>query len=86
MDKKTFTNRNDIPLKDRWATEDLYASDELWEQDIHWFVTEYGKVNLKGLSSWQRTEALISVAHPDFRDQLIKDAEKMGIWRNSNKR
>lgn len=54
--------------------------------NIHWFVTEYGKVNLKGLSSWQRTEALISVAHPDFRDQLIKDAEKMGIWRNSNKR
>lgn len=53
---------------------------------VHYFVTEYGKVNLKGLSSWQRAEALISVAHPDFRDQLIKDAEKMNIWRRSNKR
>lgn len=54
--------------------------------NVHWFVTEYGKVNLKGLSSWQRAEAIISVAHPDFRDQLIKDAERMHIWRRSNKR
>jgi len=52
----------------------------------HWFVTEYGKVNLKGLTAWQRAEALISVAHPDFREQLIKDAEKMRLWRRSNKR
>lgn len=54
--------------------------------NVHWFVTEYGKVCLKGLSSWQRAEALISVAHPDFRDQLVADAEKMNIWRRSNKR
>lgn len=54
--------------------------------NVHWFVTEYGKVCLKGLSSWQRAEALISVAHPDFRDQLIADAEKMNIWKRSNKR
>ncbi len=54
--------------------------------NVHWFVTEYGKVCLKGLSSWQRAEALISVAHPDFREQLIKDAEKMHIWKRSNKR
>ncbi len=53
---------------------------------VHWFVTEYGKVCLKGLSSWQRAEALISVAHPDFREQLISDAEKMHIWKRSNKR
>ena len=51
----------------------------------HWVVTEYGKVNLKGMNTWQRAEALISVAHPDFRDQLIKDAENMKIWRKSNK-
>lgn len=52
----------------------------------HWFVTEYGKVNLKGLTAWQRAEALISVAHPDFREQLIQEAEKMRIWKRSNKR
>ena len=49
-------------------------------------VTEYGAVNLKGLSSWQAAEALISIAHPDFRDELIAEAEKMHIWRRSNKR
>ena len=53
--------------------------------NVHYFVTEYGIVNLKGLSSWQKAEALISVAHPDFRDELIAEAEKMHIWRRSNK-
>jgi acyl-CoA hydrolase len=52
---------------------------------IQYFVTEYGKVNLKGLSTWQRCEAIISVAHPNFRDELIAEAEKMKIWRKSNK-
>ena len=49
-------------------------------------VTEYGMINLKGKSSWERAEALISIAHPDFREQLIADAEKMHIWKRSNKR
>ena len=49
-------------------------------------VTEYGIVNLKGTSTWQRAEKLISIAHPDFRDELIAEAEKMKIWCPSNKR
>ena len=49
-------------------------------------VTEYGCVNLKGLSSWERAEALISIAHPDFRDELIREAEKQHIWYRHNKR
>ncbi len=53
--------------------------------NVHYLVTEYGMVNLKGLSAWQRCEAIISIAHPNFRDELIKDAEKMKIWRRSNK-
>ena len=53
--------------------------------NIHYLVTEYGMVNLKGLSTWQKTESIISVAHPDFRDELIAEAEKMHIWRRSNK-
>ena len=52
---------------------------------VHYIVTEYGMVNLKGLSTWERAEALIGIAHPDFREQLIADAEKMGIWRKSNR-
>ena len=54
--------------------------------NVQYLVTEYGMVNLKGLSSWQRAEAIISVAHPQFRDELIANADKMKIWRNSNKR
>lgn len=53
--------------------------------NTHYVVTEYGMVNLKGMSGWQRAEALISIAHPDFRDELIAEAEKMKIWRRSNK-
>ena len=49
-------------------------------------VTEYGCVNLKGLSSWERAEALISIAHPDFREELVQAAQKQKIWYHSNKR
>lgn len=37
---------------------------------VHWVVTEYGAVNLHGLSLRQRGEKLISIAHPDFRSEL----------------
>ena len=53
---------------------------------VMYVVTEYGIVNLKGGSAWERAEKLISVAHPDFRDELIAEAEKMNLWRRSNKR
>lgn len=53
--------------------------------NLHFLVTEYGKVSLKGSSVWERAEKIISIAHPDFRDELIKQAEKMKIWRCSNK-
>jgi acyl-CoA hydrolase len=48
-------------------------------------VTEYGKAVLKGESTWQRAENLINIAHPLFRDELIKEAEKMKIWVRTNK-
>lgn len=54
--------------------------------NVQYIVTEYGCVNVKGLATWQKAEALISIAHPDFREQLIKDAEAQKIWRRSNKR
>jgi len=52
----------------------------------HMIVTEYGIANMKGLSTWQRAEALINIAHPDFREDLIAEAQKMSIWRKINKR
>ena len=49
-------------------------------------VTEYGIAALPGKATWQRAEALISIAHPDFREELIRAAEAQKIWRRSNKR
>lgn len=54
--------------------------------NTQYVVTEYGMVNLKGASLCERAERLISIAHPDFRDELIKEADKMGLWRPSNRR
>lgn len=51
----------------------------------NYIVTEYGIVNLKGKSTWERAEALISIAHPQFRDDMIRQAEAMGIWKNTSK-
>lgn len=51
----------------------------------HYIVTEYGAADLKGKSTWERAEALINIAHPDFREDLIANAEKMGIWKNTSK-
>ncbi|MBO4864549.1 MAG: butyryl-CoA:acetate CoA-transferase [Eubacterium sp.] len=53
---------------------------------VYFIATEYGVINLEGKSTWERAEDLISIAHPDFRDELIREAEERKIWRKSNKR
>ncbi|NLB19052.1 MAG: butyryl-CoA:acetate CoA-transferase [Syntrophomonadaceae bacterium] len=52
---------------------------------VFWLCTEFGMVNMKGLSTWERAERLISIAHPDFRDELIKEADRLHIWRHTNR-
>jgi len=47
--------------------------------DTQFVVTEYGCVNLKGLSLPERAKALISIAHPDFREQLSTQARTLGF-------
>jgi len=47
--------------------------------EVQYVVTEYGSVNLFGKSLQERAIALISVAHPDFRDWLFEEARKTGL-------
>jgi acyl-CoA hydrolase len=47
--------------------------------DVSHVVTEYGEVNLKGRTAWQRAKLLISIAHPAFREELEKQAVKFGL-------
>lgn len=51
-----------------------------------YLVTEYGMINLAGRSTWEKAEMIISLAHPEYREQLIQAAEKQKIWIKSNKR
>ncbi len=44
---------------------------------VQWIVTEFGAVNLHGLALRQRGEALISIAHPDFRAELGRDLARI---------
>ena len=47
--------------------------------DVHYVVSEYGAVNLFGKSLQERAMAMISIAHPDFRDRLFHQARKLGL-------
>lgn len=45
--------------------------------DVHYVVTEFGVAYLHGKTLQQRAEAMIAIAHPDFRDELAAAARKM---------
>lgn len=47
--------------------------------EVQYVVTEYGSVNLFGKSIQERATALISIAHPDFRDRLFAEAKDLGL-------
>jgi itaconate CoA-transferase len=47
--------------------------------DVEWVVTEHGAVNLRGKSTKERADALIGIAHPDFRADLTAAARKITL-------
>jgi len=47
--------------------------------DMMYVVTEFGMVNLKRKSVPERAKAMISLAHPDFRDGLEREAREHGL-------
>lgn len=54
--------------------------------EVHCLVTEWGIADIAGRSIWERAERIINIAHPDFREELFKGAEKLGFWKRSNKK
>ncbi|MDD2521459.1 MAG: acetyl-CoA hydrolase/transferase C-terminal domain-containing protein [Anaerolineaceae bacterium] len=48
-------------------------------QDVDTIVTEYGSAQLRGLSVKKRMEALIKIAHPDFRESIREESHRLGI-------
>ncbi|MBN2268573.1 MAG: 4-hydroxybutyrate--acetyl-CoA CoA transferase [Acholeplasmataceae bacterium] len=55
------------------------AAVTLSRADVDYVVTEFGGVSLRGTSVAERVELLISIAHPKFRDELRKEAVKLGF-------
>ena len=49
------------------------------KNDVDYIVTEYGMAKLRGKTLSQRTRALISIAHPKFREELTFQAKKRNI-------
>ncbi|HJU98679.1 MAG TPA: GNAT family N-acetyltransferase [Jiangellaceae bacterium] len=47
--------------------------------DVHWVVTEYGTANLHGASVRERAIALVEIAHPDHREDLLRAAADLGL-------
>ena len=52
---------------------------------VDYIATEYGVRKMKAQNQWVRTERIIEIAHPDFRDDLVKQANELKIWTRTNK-
>ncbi|MCB1958799.1 MAG: hypothetical protein KDG55_24255, partial [Rhodocyclaceae bacterium] len=52
----------------------------LTRADVHVVVTEYGVAPMLGRNVRQRAEALIAIAHPDFREDLLAAAHARGLY------
>lgn len=52
---------------------------------IDYIVTEYGVKKMRAQNIWVRAENLIELAHPQFRDELVEEANKLKIWTRTNK-
>jgi acyl-CoA hydrolase len=82
----TFTDKNGTvhsSILPRFTNGDIITT---LRTQAPYLATEYGIAELTGRTTWQRAEALINIAHPDFREELIKAAENQKIWRKSCKR
>ena len=71
LDKRGLLKTNIVPTLEHGDMVTVPAA------DISWVVTEFGTVNLRDKTTWQRAKLLISIAHPDFRAELEEAAERI---------
>ena len=76
-DKEGKRRSNIVPLLDHG---DVVTDPR---NDVSYVATEYGVINLKGRSVWERCRLLISIAHPDFHDYLREEARKLRYLSNA---
>ena len=84
--KAARTDKNGVKhsnIKGRFTEGDIITTPRTQAPVI---VTEYGAEDMNGLTTWERAEKLIGLADPDFREELIREAEEQKVWRRSNKR
>ncbi|MGE5485145.1 MAG: acetyl-CoA hydrolase/transferase family protein [Ignavibacteriales bacterium] len=79
-DKKGGLHSNIVPRLD-WG--DAVTDPR---NDVTYVGTEYGVVNLKGRSLWERAKLLISIAHPDFRADLEEEAARLNYLTTATRR
>ena len=81
----TFTNKDGILQSRIKPTLSPGTIVTLPRSLVQYIATEYGIAQFKGKSTFERAEALIGLAHPQFRDELINAADEMKIWQRTNK-
>ena len=52
----------------------------LSRNDVDYIVTEYGVAPMRGRSVRERVNNLVAIAHPEFREQLRQDAQRLMLW------
>jgi acyl-CoA hydrolase len=75
----TYTNRGGQAKSNIVPTLELGDMVTVPAADVSYVVTEFGAVNLKGKTTWQRAKLLISIARPDFRAELEEAAQRMNV-------
>jgi two-component system, OmpR family, response regulator protein BraR/BceR len=85
FDNKERIVSRSLLMEKLWES-DAYVDENTLSVNVNRLRKKLDSIGLESfIVTWQKAEAIISVAHPDFRDELIKEAEKMHIWRKSNK-
>lgn len=74
----TYTDKEGVERSKIDLTLPLGAAVSTPRTDVQYIVTEYGVADLQGQTIENRAKRLIAIAHPDFRDELLYKAKKVG--------